>query len=467
MADYSARFNCPGCGSALETLEGTISLRCSFCGLIMRIGSPDRILKYFYEPRLDGFGVKFSIEKHLKTKRLSLSYTEIDRKLYYLPFYRFRGMSYVLYCERSVEIDTEDLENSIPIVKRNLQRKCGHFDLTVPAYDNESFGLDSLGIRPEVMPLTALIKDNLPEESIKIDIRVSPEDAEQSAMAMFFANIGFASVNKEVLSSEMIGEGLAVIYYPVWAVGIEQNGFPTTMFIDGLNKRVYREIPGEIKTDPTGADLSRSTELNPVQHKCPNCGFDLPISERSLFYYCENCFRSYMIAGDRYAKVEFFSAKYEEGEFYHPFWRFPFSAGEDIDTVSKFSRVLTGEIPLVAKSKANNKFYLYVPGFKSMNLNSLTNVGTRVCCVQPELVVENKPVISDAEMILPATEALELARHYWNLIRLKYRHLEKPEFEFESCETGEGELVWLSLSRPYYDNRPRTVDRSKLYAKSK
>lgn len=465
MADYSAQFNCPGCGSPLETLEGTISLQCKFCGLIMRIGSPGRILKYFYQPKLDGFAVKFSVEKHLKEKGLSLTYSEVSRQLYYIPFYRFRGMSYVLFCEKTVECDDEDPENAIPTVKRELQRKCSHFDLTVPAYTNESFGLESLGIRPEVMPLTALHKDNFPEDSIKIDVKIPPEEAKQKAMAMFFMNVGFASLNKEVLSSEMIGEGLSVIYYPVWAFCLGQGDFITTMFIDGLNKRVYNEIPGQLETHSAGVDLSRASEMNPVQHKCPNCGFDLPVSEYSLFYYCGNCFRSYMIGDDKYITTELRTAKYEEGNHYHPFWRFPFVAGENVDTVSKFSKILTGEIPLVAKKKAENRFYLYVPGFKSMNLNSLTNVGTRVCCVQPELNFETKQVPFEAEMILPESEALELARHYWNVIKAKYRHLERPEYEFESCKTGPGEIVWLSLSRPHYDNRPRYFNQAKLYAR--
>lgn len=465
MADYSAQFNCPGCGSPLETLEGTISLQCNFCGLIMRIGSPGRILKYFYQPRLDGFAVKFSVEKHLKEKGLSLHYSEISRQLYYIPFYRFRGMSYALFSERTVECDVEDPENVVPMVKRDLQRKSSHFDLTVPAYTNEAFGLDSLGIRPEVMPLTALHNDNFPEDSIKIDIKISPEEAKQKAMAMFFMNVGFAAVNKELLSSEMIGEGLSVIYYPVWAFNLVQDDFSTTVFIDGLNKRVYHEVPDEIKTNSTGVDHSHASELNPVQHKCPNCGQDLPISENSLFYYCANCFRSYMISNDAYLTTNLQSARYEEGKYYHPFWRFPFTIGEDIDTVAKFSRILTGEIPLVAKAKAQNRFYLYVPGFKSMNLNSLTNVGIRICCVQPQLEIENNSIPFEAEMVLPESEAFELARHYWDLIKSKYRHLEKPEFEFASCKTGKGEIIWLSLSRPYYDNRPRYLNQAKLYAK--
>jgi predicted RNA-binding Zn-ribbon protein involved in translation (DUF1610 family) len=465
MADYSAQFNCPGCGSPLETLEGTISLQCKFCGLIMRIGSPGRILKYFYQPKLEGFSVKFSIEKHLKEKGLSLHYSEISRQLFYIPFYRFRGMSYALFCERSVECEDDDPENVIPMVKRELQRKGTHFDLTVPAYTNEAFGLDSLGIRPEVMPLTALHNDNFPEDSIKIDIKISPEEAKQKAMALFFMNVGFASLNKELLSSEMIGEGLSLIYYPVWAFNLNQGDFNTTIFIDGLNKRVYHEIPGELKTNSTGIDLSHASEMNPVQHKCPNCGQDLPISEYSLFYYCANCFRSYMISDDAYMTTELLNAKYEEGSYYHPFWRFPFTAGENIDNVAKFSKILTGEIPLVAKKKAQNKFYLYVPGFKSMNLNSLTNVGTRVCCVQPELEIEKESISFEAEMVLPESEALELARHYWDLLKTKYRHLEKPEFEFANCETGKGEIIWLSLSRPHYDTRPRYFNQAKLYAK--
>ncbi len=465
MSDYSARFNCPGCGSPLETLEGTISLRCTFCGQSMRIGSPGRILKYFYPPKLEGFAVKFSIEKHLKKKGLSLKYEEISRQLYYIPFYRFKGMAYTLFCEKTIECDEEDLESSIAIVKRDLQRKSAHFDLTIPAYDNEAFGLDSLGIRPEVMPLTALHNDNFPEDSIKIDIKLPSEEAKQNAMVMFFANVGFASLNKEVMSSEMIGEGLSVIYYPVWTFVMRQNDFVTTLFIDGLNKRVYHEIPGEIEIRSTGIDLSKAAELNPVQHKCPNCGFDLPISESSLFYYCENCFRSYMIKDDNYAPAELSSATYEEGNNYHPFWRFPLKLGDDIDTVSKYAKILTGEIPLIAKKKADNRFYLYVPGFKSMNLNSLTNVGIRICRVQPILELKKDSIPIFCEMILPESEALELARHYWDLIRLRYRHLEKPEFEFASCETGKGEIVWLTLSRQYYDSRPRLPNKNKLYAK--
>ena len=103
----------------------------------------------------------------------------------------------------------------------------------------------------------------------------------------------------------------------------------------------------------------------------------------------------------------------------------------------------------MAKSKAENEFYLYVPAFSASNLKSLTDLGVRLCRVQPELNPETRSFSPAAEMILPESEALELARFYWNVIRARYRHLLKSDFDFASCTTEPGELIWLSLARRY------------------
>jgi LSD1 subclass zinc finger protein len=407
MTEYSAVFNCPGCGSPLETPEGTISLRCSYCGLIMRLGSPGRILKYYYESRVDDFAVKFASERYLKEKGFSLKFSVVKTECYHLPFYRFRGMSYALFCKR--EAMPEDADMMLPAPRKKIYHKrCRHFDLTIPGFTEKSFGLDSLGIRPEVIPLKAYHKSEFPENSVVLDMVISPDEAVQQAMAMFFFNIGIATDDKEYLSSEMIGEGLSVIYYPVSVCVIDHNGMLSTLFVDGLAKHVYNETPGEADFGGKGIDNSSASELNPVQHKCPNCGFDLPVSQRSLFYYCENCDRSYMIGDDTYHKVEARCAAHESRAQYHPFWRFPFSV-KDRDTVGKFSKILTGEIPLIARSKKDNKFYLYIPAFRSTNLDSLTSLGLRLCRVQPELEIKGEMSSPASEMVLPPSEGLELA----------------------------------------------------------
>ncbi len=464
MSNYSAIFNCPGCGSPLEIQEGTISLSCSYCELIMRVGSPGRILKYFYKSDLDDFAVKFAAERYLKKKGFPLKFEKLESKQFHLPFYRFRGMSYALLSEKMAGKDGHSEEQLMPLRKKVFHQKCRHFDLTIPGFNNKSFGLDSLGIRPGVMPLVAYHKEIFPQGSIQVDIDVSPEEAKEKAMAMFFFNLGFAAANKECISSEMIGEGLSVIFYPVWAYSIQQNNMSSTMFIDGLNKRVYHEIPGTFEYRTSGLDQSRAEEMNPVQHKCPNCGFDLPTSESSLFYYCANCSRSYMIKDDGYSLTDMVCGAYEAGEYHHPFWRFGFSAGGDIDTVGKFSKILTGEIPLIAKSKRDNPYYIYVPAFKSTNLSTLTSVGIRLCRVQPEIEVQRKNFSRAAEMVLPESEAIELVRFYWEVIRSKYQYLSGSEFDFNSRRLGQGEIIWLSLSRSYGQSKKSRTKTAQLYA---
>jgi len=447
MNNYSAIFNCPGCGSPLEISEGTISLRCSYCGLIMRLGSPGRILKYFYNSRMDVYSAKFAVDRHLKQTGKSLRYSERGCGLYHLPFYRFRGMSYALYSE-DVMPEREEGEFDLPMKTRVFQQRCRHFDLTIPAFDNKAFGLDSLGVRPEVMPLTVYHKENFPSESTMLDITVSPEDAEQTAMIMYFFGVGITAADKNYLSSEMIGEGLSVIYYPVRVFGIEQDGLVSALFIDGLTRNVYHEIFDAFEYSGRGTDVSRAVELNPVQHKCPNCGFDLPVSESSLYYFCGNCGRPYMLKDNDYHQAEFKGASHEGGSHYHPFWRFRFAVG-DTGTVGEFSKILTGEIPLIAKSKADNLFYLYVPAFSCADLGVLTSLGGRLCRIQPELSFENRPEPFSAEMILPESEGLELARFYWNLLRSKYNYLTGKEYDFENCRSGAGEFIWLGLNQAY------------------
>jgi predicted RNA-binding Zn-ribbon protein involved in translation (DUF1610 family) len=464
MSNYLATFNCPGCGSPLEIQEGTISLSCSYCQLIMRVGSPGRILKYFYKSDLDDFAVKFAIERYLKKKGLRLEFEKLESRQFHLPFYRFRGMSYALLAEKIAGNDDDSEEQLTPLKKRVFHQKCRHFDLTIPGFNNKSFGLDSLGIRPGVMPLTAYHEEVFPQGSIQADVEVSPEEAREKAMAMFFFNLGFAAGNKECLSSEMIGEGLSVIYYPVWAYSIRQNDMPTTMFVDGLNKRVYHEIPGTFEYRASGLDRSKAEEMNPVQHKCPNCGFDLPTSESSLFYYCANCSRSYIIKDDNYMLTDLRCGNYEAERYFHPFWRFMLSTDNNIDTVGEFSKILTGEIPLIARSKVNNPFYLYVPAFRSTNLSTLTSVGIRLCRVQPEIEIKKRNFSRAAEMVLPEGEAIELARFYWNVIRSKYRYLSGSEFDFDSCRLGQAEIIWLSLSRSYGQSKKTRMKTAQLYA---
>jgi LSD1 subclass zinc finger protein len=442
--NYRAKFNCPGCGSPLEISEGTISLRCSFCGMIMRIGAPGRILKYFYESDLDDFALKFSLEKHLKASGLELSFKPHRKKLYYLPFYRFRGTTYTLLKERVMEESDEIDSETPPPVKVSFYQKCRNLDLTIPGFTDNIFGLDSLGVRPEVMPLTVYIGDNMPSDSVLLDIVSAPKDARQQALGLFAFNLGISLESKECLISEMVGEWLSVIYYPVWAYSVLSRAGETTYFLDGLSKRILNTHVGSIDVVAKGVDKSQSSTFQPVAHKCPNCGFDLLVSETAIVYYCSNCNRSFLIQDTSYLQIPTRSGICDPGGAHFPFWKFAISITKGQKTVGEFAKLLTGEIPLIARNKAQNQFYLYIPAFKFPELDMLTNRGLRLCRTQPIIEYGNDSITPGAEPILPQGEALELARFYWFVLRSKYRHLLDPSYDIKAANNPE--FVWLTLT---------------------
>ena len=441
---YSAKFNCPGCGSQLEMSEGTISLQCSFCGLVMRVGTPGRVLKYYYECSLDDFSLKFAVERHLKEKKQSLNFKVTKHQLFYLPFYRFRGMTYSLMSEKIFEEEVDANQTPLP-QKTVFHQRCRNFDLTIPAFSEEAFGLDTLGVRPEVVPLNAVTNDNIFKDSVLVDITFSLDEARQQARAMFSFNLGFTSEGKECLISEIVGEILSIIYYPVWSYSMKRDDGEYTLFIDGLAKRVINEIPRPFVYNSKGENQCKGEVLTPVAHKCPNCGVHLPISESSLVYYCANCRRSYIINKDCYHQIETKSAIYETADGHYPFWRFPFAACKDIKTVGDFARILTGEIPLTAKPKAAAQFCLYIPAFKIADLDMLTQYSLRVCRIQPILNFNEDEIEPQADMILPVCDALRLANYYWIAIRSKYKYLNDRKYDFDAGKTGPGELIWMTM----------------------
>lgn len=446
MPEYKTRFNCPGCGSPLQTLEGAISLQCSFCGMVMRIGAPGRILKYYYRSDLDSFALKFAVERYLKDNGRLSSLTVDSTTLYYLPFYRFRGMSYSLIAETKIEDEQVDIDRQFIPTRTVFHQRCRHFDLTIPAFENPAFGLDSLGVRPEVIPLDIFSSDALPADAIVLDIQKNPDQAKQAAMGMFAFNLGFALEGKDHLISEMIGEGLSIIYHPVWRVSSIIDGLDIAFLIDGLSKRIINEIPESFEAAQTGKDCFEADPFKPMPHRCPNCGADFPASEVSIVYYCPNCRKSYIVASDSYRPIETQAAVYEQGIGSYPFWRFPFTGGRGEKTVGEFARILTGEIPLIAKGKAQNPFYLYLPAFKLADLDSLTARAIRLNRTQPILETGEQEFAPAADMILPESEAQELARFYWQVIRAKYRHLNSPDYDFARSKIGTGEIIWLTLT---------------------
>jgi endogenous inhibitor of DNA gyrase (YacG/DUF329 family) len=440
MADYQLIYNCPGCGKPSKAPEGALTSRCEYCDLVIRIGSPRRILKYFYPSRLDGqYAVRMAADRYLKAKGLPLTENVVRADFYYLPYYRFRGIA-LDYIVPPAKISALTIPDQVlPAAKPELKAK--DFDVTIPAYDSAAFGMISLGVRPQSVPVYAYSTEEIPGGTTIVESTVAPQEAKDRALKIHHSNTLLYNKTEATISA-MIGERISVIYFPIWALIHETEGTRKTVFIDALAKRGYLQADREFMFDGGHSGGKNSHHIKPLRHQCPNCGADLKENHFSLFYPCRNCDRSYLLNDDGYIQVNTLTA---DSPSCAPFWRFPleFDAGRSYKTVSDFSKILGGEIALMRKEKRPNQFYLYSPAFKSSDIYSWFDKAYSVLRTQPhDRLTERLPSDSVA-LSIDEIEAGQMAVFIWRMLTLKYAWKRGWEFDVNEDSLQPGQIVWL------------------------
>jgi DNA-directed RNA polymerase subunit RPC12/RpoP len=441
MADNQLIYNCPGCGKPSQAPEGAYTNRCEYCALVVRIGAPGRVLKYFYESKIDVYGARMAADRYLKANGLPLTCDIKKATFYYLPFYRFRGMA-LDYLDGAAEII--EATDGLPLpVKTKPELKAKDFDVTIPAFDSAVFSLESLGIRPQSVPLYAFRREEIPSDTIIVKSDITPQVAEDQAVALHHSNIALYNKTRPLFSA-MIGEQISRIYFPVWALTHEVGDNLRTVFIDGLAKRGYSQIDGEFNYNNENTGDHHSYFIRPLKHQCPNCGADLNQQHFSLFYPCKNCGRSYLLKGDGYIQVNCLSAK---ASICAPYWRFPLEirSSRSYKTVQDFSNLLTAEITLLRKEKRNNCFYLYSPAFKSTNAGRLTDKALMLLRTQPHDRLEESLPSQGPVLSIEEAEAKQMAVFLWQIMVRKNTRLQKNEFMLNEDELPAGEIVWLPM----------------------
>jgi ribosomal protein L37AE/L43A len=441
MADYRLIYNCPGCGKPSKTPEGALTNRCEYCGLVVRIGAPRRVLKYFYPSKIDQYGARMAADRYLKNKNLPLTENIIKTNFYYLPFYRFRGMA-LDYLAPAIEM-VEVSEGSVMPVKSKPALKGKDFDVTVSAFASDQFKLATLGIRPKATPLYAFSRDELSEEAIIVGSNITPSQAEKQAMELHKNNISLYN-KSEPICSAMIGEQISVIYFPVWAVIHEKEGRLNTVFVDALAKRGYNQTAGGFEYDGSKSTERNSYFIKPMKHQCPNCGADLQEKHFSLFYPCRNCDRAFIINSDGYREIKCLTA---EANFCAPYWRFPLElkSRKQYRTVDEFYSLLTSEIALLRKEKRGRQFYLYSPAFKATDVTRWAKRASGVLKTQPHDRLFEKLPSESLDVCIDEIEAAEMAVFLWRMASAKYSKIQHDSFYFTENDLPQGELVWLPV----------------------
>jgi len=413
--------------------------RCEYCDLVVRIGTPGRVLKYFYLSKVDEYGARMAVDRFLKDRGLPLTGQVLNSQFFYLPFYRFRGMA-LDFLEASVEYIEMPEGGTLPIKsRRKLSGKI--FDVTLPAFTNADFGLTSLGIRPTAVPLYGFSRDEIAENTIIVRSDISPAQAEASALELHRQNLGLYNKSSS-LCSAMIGEQLSVIYFPIWAITYRSTAGASTVFVDALARRGYMMSEEEFIYRGGVSEGKNSQYVNPVRHQCPNCGADLGVSHFSLYYPCANCRRAFMLEGKDYRQITPLAADFPACS---PYWRFPlaFDGPQNYRTVKDFGLLLTGEPAYLRREKLDNQFYLYSPAFKATDVNRWTTAALGILKIQPHDRLKAEAPVEGPVLAIEESEAKQMALFLWQVATLKYPRLRAPEFQIGPAGLPAGEIVWL------------------------
>ena len=440
------RFRCPGCGSELETPEGTVSNLCTYCGLVSLLGRPGRVVRRFYPPACDAQEARVLAEREIKKEGLPLLANGASVELHFVPFYRFRGLSLTcMSCHRPTEPAALESEPDV----RAFELRARLVDVTTPGCSSHPFGLSGLGIRPQAVTAWAYRDDEIPGQARVWPVDLGPAEAEQAALRMNEANATLVQGGKAREFAEMVGEHQTVIFFPVFLIAgrLGSGAGDVTLVLDGLARRAL-SISRERSTLPeAGQPVDKTTPWTPEPHRCPNCGSGLPASERSLFYACSNCSRLWLLTAAGYEPLPAMQVGEGPGDLY-PFWRIPitFARQPGFATVGAFSRLLTADLPLLDKRKAQLPFFVYVPAFAGADAEWQVHTAVRMTRTQPLVQPTASPVHEAAPASLPAAESCEFARFAWDWLRMGYLNLRSDVFAWKAATSGRCELAWLPVT---------------------
>ncbi len=152
------RINCLQCGASIKFPEGDHSVKCPYCSIVLLIIAPNRVLKYYLNTELEPRGLKFITEGYCKRSGIPLPNSVESPRLFYLPFWRFRGSRYWLF----IESDVYEFEDGVKLeTEPKVTVESKPFDLSFPGADISLMRNAFLGIRAQTVELCPEIPENL------------------------------------------------------------------------------------------------------------------------------------------------------------------------------------------------------------------------------------------------------------------------------------------------------------------
>ncbi len=351
------------------TPEIPIELRCPQCSAPVILEESDRILSCaFCRVRLClSFGGAATY--CLTTAGIP------DENLVYIPYWRYRGMSFFVH---GLEIGHRVADNS---------------HLAIPG----SWLPPSLGLRPQVFRLKPMVSGR---GNRFLQPQRSFEQVRMSMNGSGWADSDSAEGPEQPRSFEvLIGETVQLIYSPlVWMDNVLWDPI-THRAMTGADT----EFLGRMADGPTSGESLRFLPMI-----CPKCGWDLAGERDTLVAVCRNCHSFWDSRGGRFGELPFSVPPYSDpGDLYLPFWAVRAKTSElQLETQADLIRLANAPTVIPQIMEERSLLY-YVSAFK-VHPQLFLRLARTFTLKQPDTrPIEEIPRAPLHPVTLPLEEALE------------------------------------------------------------
>lgn len=440
---------CPSCGAPFELLEGANVARCSYCDLPLLFQSQKKILRYYLESKFKKRYIPFLVDRFRKERGLSLSRRVERIQLLYLPFWRFTAQAFFTIVEQ-LSFSAIPAEPDEEPPKEEVSTK--DWDINFCAHNSNDLGIATLGMRPDWLSLKILTdRGRLDQHAEVLTLETNSQAAKQRALRALNFYLEKKKAPEDQLILRLIEERLSLIYFPLWVVNFIAPEGKFFHVVDGITKRTLNEGSGyfELKRHET-ADVERFYALEIVPHRCPDCGWDLPVTPFHVVFPCDNCKRIWRTHEGAYHQIRGEIAKVkEELEMgcsrslqYYPFWLFERRLqGRKSSSIQDIFELLPSEIGLFSVKDRSRPFLFYVPAFEMKNLIKLPNLGLVFVRTQPDFETESVKREKLKGVFIAEDDAKKMAEILW--LRLISQKANLDLDDRKNLKFVNGRIVWL------------------------
>jgi hypothetical protein len=324
---------CPQCGAPVSLDESDRLLACAYCRVRL-LPRSDRFFRYY-----------FPLPETSPSK---------DRDLFYLPYWRTKGMFFT--CTAAYSVEGRMVDTSFAALNRP----------GIP---------ESLGLRTQALKLrfvTPEMTDHLiPKDLVFQEMCLTPEDR------VFQSQSDPGRCDNDFLRA-FVGDVISLVYSPVYFEG-------DTMF-DAILGRPMVPVRGVRELLPARPDADGEGTVKFLPALCPNCGWELIAGKQSSVLLCNRCNAAWVASGQSLEQMEYavVSNKAVSGASeYLPFWQIEAAVkGAKLDSYADLVRF--ANLPkVVRKEWEEQPFFFWVPAFKA-SPQAFLRVAQQITLAQPQ-----------------------------------------------------------------------------------